>query len=68
MARREKRLEGVGKRGNGVGSSTIVGEDVRTGWGGNGVKSGGGKKSPRKEESEKCNRAEVRRGGSIVPS
>lgn len=43
LVRREKRLEGVGKRGNGVGSSTIVGKDVRN-RGGNGVKSGGGKK------------------------
>lgn len=46
----KKRLKGVGKRGNGVGSGTIVGEDVRSGWGGSGVKSGargGKKKSPR---------------------
>lgn len=66
----KKRLKGVGKRGNGVGSGTIVGEDVRSGWGGSGVKSGarGGKKRVREEGSEKCNRAEVRRGDSIVPS
>lgn len=50
----KKRLKGVGKRGNGVGSGTIVGEDVRSGWGGSGVKSGarGGKK----KESERKDR------------
>lgn len=71
VARREKGLKGVGKRGNSVGSSTIVGANVRSEWRGR-VKLRA-ERVAKKKESERKNRKNatgrmLRRGDTIVSS